>query len=207
LKLTDELRSDYARLFRSAAFFSRISEDAAIAAVKAITARAPRDQYEIVSKLTSVPWWVVGVIHHMESSGDFRAHLHNGDPLTGRTVHFPPGRPKLGGPPFTWTDSAADALKFEGLDRWTEWTIAGSLYVFERYNGFGYRGLKPPIPSPYLWSGLNHYRQGKFVEEKVEGKWKSVFKPELVSQQIGAAAITKVLVDRKIVVINSQQQP
>jgi len=38
----------------------------------------------------------------------FKLHLHNGDPLTARTVNVPKGRPKTGQPPFAWGISAKD---------------------------------------------------------------------------------------------------
>ena len=41
-----------------------------------------KDRYRIVEDLTSVPWFVVALIHLMESGGNFRTHLHNGDPLS-----------------------------------------------------------------------------------------------------------------------------
>ena len=62
-----------------------------------------------------MPWYVVGLIHTMESSGNFAAHLHNGDPLSARTTHVPAGRPKAGAPPFTWEESATDALTMQGF--------------------------------------------------------------------------------------------
>ena len=40
----------------------------------------------------------------------FDQHLHNGDPLSGRTTHVPPGRPRPASPPFTWEQSAHDAI-------------------------------------------------------------------------------------------------
>src|SRR4029450_3335179 len=55
-----------------------------------------RKRYEKVGKAVGVPWYVVGIIHSLEASGDFTRHLHNGDPLKARTVHVPAGRPKTG---------------------------------------------------------------------------------------------------------------
>ena len=72
---------------------------------------AKRDRYEVIEKLTRVPWYVVAVIHNMEASLKFYGHLHYGDPLTAKTVQVPKGRP--GKPPFTWEASALDALKFD----------------------------------------------------------------------------------------------
>jgi lysozyme family protein len=68
---------------------------------------------------------VVAVIHQMECSGDFTKHLHNGDTLKARTVQVPTGRPLTGKPPFTWEQSATDALTMLGINKWQDWTIAG----------------------------------------------------------------------------------
>jgi lysozyme family protein len=69
-------------------------------------------------------------------SGNFNRHLHNGDPLTSRTVHVPAGRPKSGTPPFTWEQSAVDALAYDGLTQVTDWSIEHVAYVFENFNGW-----------------------------------------------------------------------
>ncbi len=78
----------------------------------------------------------IAVIHNMEASQNFNKHLHNGDPLTARTVQVPAGRPKKGTPPFSWEDSAADALAIRGLGAKTDWSLAGMLYQLEGYNGW-----------------------------------------------------------------------
>jgi lysozyme family protein len=60
-----------------------------------------RKRYTAAGTPAGTPWYVVGVIHALESSLNFGRHLHNGDPLTARTVQVPAGRPKTGQPPFT----------------------------------------------------------------------------------------------------------
>jgi hypothetical protein len=71
-------------------------------------------------------------------------------------------------------------------DEISGWSVPESLWFMERYNGFGYRGrgqgTTPPKRTPYLWSFTNHYVKGKFVRD-------SVFDPNAVSRQAGAAAI------------------
>src|SRR2546426_3780207 len=67
-----------------------------------------RERYDGVGAPLGIPWYFVGVIHGMEASFDFTRHLHNGDPLTARTVQEPPNRPASGQPPFTWEESATD---------------------------------------------------------------------------------------------------
>jgi lysozyme family protein len=83
---------------------------------KTIEARAKeifdlRDHYKSVSQATGVPWPFIGVIHNLESGLSFSTHLHNGNPLTGRTYDEPKGYPRTGKPPFTWEYSAIDSLK------------------------------------------------------------------------------------------------
>src|SRR5439155_371250 len=127
---------------------------------------------------------VVAVIHSMEAGGDFTRHLHNGDPLTARTTHVPAGRPRTGKPPFTWEASAIDALTYQGFGNWKDWSVPGTLYKLEGYNGFGYRDHHPQVLSPYLWSFSNHYARGKYV---ADGR----FSQTAVSQQCGAAVLLK----------------
>jgi lysozyme family protein len=145
----------------------------------------------------------VALIHSLESGLSFSSHLHNGDPLTARTTHVPAGRP-VANPtanpkqapgatnPYTWEESAADALRQKGLNTWTDWTIVASLYKLEAYNGWGYRMYHSTVLSPYLWSYTNHYTKGKYA---ADGKWNA----NLVSSQAGAAAILREMVDTGLV--------
>lgn len=148
-----------------------------------------RMRYEQVERETGVPWLVVGVIHHMESTRNFKTHLHNGDPLTARTVHVPAGRPRTGTPPFTWEASAADALA--SAPKKLE-TIGEQFEFLERYNGTGYRSKG--INTPYLWSGSSEYTRGRYVRDHV-------YDPMSVSDQVGAACIYKLLQERGILKI------
>lgn len=125
--------------------------------------------YEEVENLTGVPWAMVAALHERESSCNFKTHLHNGDSLQRRTYHVPAGRP-LGNPPFTWMESAEDALKMKGLHNISNWTPERICYEMERYNGFGYRMYHPGTLSPYLWSGTNLYSMGKYI---ADGRWSS----------------------------------
>ena len=143
-----------------------------------------KSRYEAVGDPLGVPWFVVGVIHNMESTRNFTRHLHNGDPLTARTVQYPPGRPASGTAPFTWEESATDALKLKNFHRITNWSLPRILYKLEQYNGWGYRLYHPEVFSPYLWSFCNHYTSGKYA---YDGVWDS----NLTSQQCGAAVIIR----------------
>ncbi len=145
-----------------------------------------RAHYEAVG---IIPWDVLGCIHMLESSFSFSRHLHNGDPLTARTVQVPSGRPVNGTPPFTWEYSAQDAL--QDHPKPPNWSIEGKLWFLESYNGWGYRQYRH-INSPYLWSYTNQYLSGKYV---TDGQWD----PNAVSKQCGAAAVLKRLEERGVV--------
>lgn len=98
---------------------------------------------------------------------------------------MPANRP-LTAPPFTWEESAIDALHYTKLTNWQDWSVAGTLFKLEVYNGWGYRRYHSQILSPYLWSFSNHYHQGKYA---ADGKFDS----QLISQQCGAAILLKEL--------------
>jgi len=144
-------------------------------------------RYQSVANQLNITYWpLIGIIHNLESNMDFFTHLHNGDPLIRRTTHVPIGRPILGHPPFTWEESAIDALSVDQhWNTWNDWTITGMGYLLERYNGFGYRQYHN-IPSPYLWAGTNIYTSGRYIGD---GK----FDPNSISQQIGGMTILKFL--------------
>jgi lysozyme family protein len=144
-----------------------------------------RTIYTSVGTPLGIPWYFVGLLHGMEASFNFGTHLHNGDPLAARTVHVPKGRPTMGNPPFTWSDSATDALTFEDFANQADWTLPRVLYRIEAFNGFGYR--RNGIRTPYLWSFSNLYTRGKYVAD-------GVFDPNAVSNQAGAAVVLKQLV-------------
>lgn len=181
VNLTEPLKADYQRLFDSCDLRRERMDE-----IEGAIGRIQRGKahYETVSAATGVPWHVIAVIHQMECGGRFDQHLHNGDPLTARTVHVPANRPAKGSPPFTWEESAQDALRLKRMDRWSDWALPGTLYKLEGYNGFGYRLYHPETLSPYLWAGSNHYTRGKYIQD---GTWS----PTAVSRQIGAAVLLR----------------
>jgi lysozyme family protein len=182
ITLAPKLKKEYQDLFAACK-----TNPEKVSAVEAIVKKilANRDRYQEVESKTKVPWYIVAVIHSMEGSLNFKTHLHNGDPLTGKTVHVPKGRPQ-GKPPFQWEQSAVDALEFDNMTAVKNWTLAPALFKLEGFNGFGYRTKHPEVLTPYLWSFSNHYKKGKFVED---GKFDSA----AVSKQCGAAVILKAL--------------
>lgn len=151
-----------------------------------------RARYEAVTERRGVPWAFVALVHLMESGCDFSSHLHNGDPLVARTVRVPAGRPRNGSPPFTWEESAADAMALKRLSGSTDWSLAGMLYQLERYNGWGYRKYHPEVLSPYLWSFSDHYTSGKYV---ADGRWSDT----AVSRQCGAAVVLRRMAENGLV--------
>ncbi|MGX1317288.1 lysozyme family protein [Bradyrhizobium sp. USDA 377] len=146
---------------------------------------------------TAIPWWFIAVVHAMECSLRFDQHLHNGDPLTARTVRVPKGRPPAGAPPFTWEESARDSIVYESLDKVTDWTLPSVLFHWHRYNGINNEYKRRGIPTPYLWSGSQHYTKGKYVADHE-------FDANAVSGQAGAAVILKALVDVGAVTVDPQ---
>ena len=80
------------------------------------------------------------------------------------------------------------------FDKWTDWSAAGALYKWERYNGFGYRNYHADVLSPYLWSYTNHYFKGKYLTD-------GVFDPDAISKQCGTAAMLRSLVNKGLVLL------
>lgn len=194
--LTAALRIEYEKLFTTCAI-----RPAKAAEIETLVNRliGNRARYEAVAQKTGVPWQVVAVIHNMESSQSFTRHLHNGDPLTARTVQVPAGRPKTGSPPFTWEASCGDALGMKDLGS-VNWTLADTLYQLEGYNGWGYRLHHQHVLSPYLWSGSNHYTSGKYVKD---GVWSDT----AVSGQMGAAVLLRRLAEKGLFGFADQPLP
>lgn len=181
MQLTQALINEYKTLYDSA--------EVQIEQVQPVIDKILRskNRYEKVALSTDVPWQAVAAIHSLEASLNFTRHLHNGDPLEHRTVHVPANRPISGTPPFTWEESAIDALRMKAPGFGNKWTIPQTLFFLEGYNGWGYRRHHPNVLTPYLWSMTNHYVKGKYV---ADGK----FSETAVSKQIGAVPIIKTLI-------------
>jgi lysozyme family protein len=188
-QLNQALRAEYERLFETC----QIREERLRAADGIVDKLvANRKRYAVLETMIGTPWYVPAVIHNMEAGLRFDCHLHNGDPLTGRTVHVPVGRPPTGKPPFTWEQSAQDALQGHHFHTWHDWSVAGVLYKLEEYNGWGYRQYHPEVKTPYLWSFSKHYTSGKYVAD-------NKYDPKAVSQQCGAAVLLRRMTDRGLI--------
>lgn len=183
IRFDEKLKKEYETLYKQATINkNRI----ALVNMKVQSILKAKPRYEAVAAKTNVPWWFIALIHQMECGGSFSKHLHNGDPLTARTTHVPKNRPSKGNPPFTWEDSAIDALLVSGENTVKDRSLAFTLYRMEGFNGFGYRQYHPDVKSPYIWSFTSVYTKGKYV---ADGKYDK----EAVSQQIGIACYLKAL--------------
>jgi lysozyme family protein len=182
----NSLRNEFQQLFNTCLIKNFPAVDACVNKIV-----GSKSRYQAVSARVGAPWYFIGILHNMECSGRFDQHLHNGDPLTARTIRVPAGFPKTGKPPFTWEASAEDALRLKKLETWTDWSIPAMLFKMEQFNGFGYR--VKGINSPYLWSFSNHYTKGKFTRD-------GFFDPNAISKQIGAAVLLRRMSERQIAV-------
>jgi lysozyme family protein len=147
-----------------------------------LTAHNAKARYQAVSAKTGVPWAVIAVIHQRECSQDWTGSLAQGDPWNRASVHVPAGR----GPFRSWEEAAIDALVncAPYAARNKDWSIGRTLAKLEQYNGLGYaaRGR----PSPYIWSGTDQYRSGKYVRD-------GVYDPNVVDSQPGCAGLLKAM--------------
>ncbi|MEP3048331.1 MAG: D-Ala-D-Ala carboxypeptidase family metallohydrolase [Roseibium sp.] len=177
----EELADEYVKYFVSTELKSGRLPEVKKMASKAL---ANKGRYEAAGNPLGIPWWFIAGIHLLESTYNFSTHLHNGDPLSGRTFRVPSGRPISGNPPFSWEESARDALTHQNLNTLSDWSLPRALWRWERYNGFGYRSRR--VPTPYLWSFTSIYTKGKFVGD-------GAFSKSAVSKQCGCAALLKYL--------------
>lgn len=160
--------------------------------------QASQPRYQLIGQTLGIPWLFIALIHRMECQQNFKCHLHNGDPLTARTRQVPANRPPLGNPPFSWEQSAADALILHQLHFQPDWSLTRWLYRLENYNGWGYRQYHKPVLSPYLWSYSNLYQQGKYLQD---GKWSAT----AVSRQSGTVILLKTLLHQDKTLLTAPQ--
>jgi lysozyme family protein/peptidoglycan hydrolase-like protein with peptidoglycan-binding domain len=162
-----------------------------------LTNPANKARYQSVDAAVGVPWFVIAIIHNLEASRNFATHLHNGDPLSARTVHVPRNRPPTGSPPFTWEESARDALEFDDLTGIAPWTVERIAFQLEKYNGFGVRNHHPHVKSPYLWSFSNIYTRGKYI---ADGVWSE----NAVSAQCGGMVMLRYMVEQGVITVPTE---
>jgi lysozyme family protein len=149
-----------------------------ISVAKSLVSPAAKAKYHLVEQYTGVPWYIIAVIHERESSQNWNGNLGQGDPWDKVSIHVPKGR----GPFHSWEAAAFDALvncsPYAAKNH--DWSPGGALTLLEEYNGLGYasRGL----PSPYVWSGTNQYKSGKYIAD-------GLFKADAVDTQLGCAGL------------------
>ncbi len=160
---------------------ARLTRDFSSAAERLVAAKA-RVRYQKVAAKTGVPWHVIAAIHERECSQDWSCSLAQGDPWCKPSVHVPIGR----GPFKSWEDAATDALVNcpPYAARNTDWSVGGTLTKLEEYNGLGYAARGKP--SPYVWSGTDQYRSGKFVRD-------GIYDPNAVDNQLGCAGLLRAM--------------
>lgn len=145
---------------------------------KRLVAPAAKAKYQLVSAKTGVPWPIIAVIHERECSQNWMGSLAQGDPWNKVSVHVPAGR----GPFSSWEQCAVDALvncpPYAARNR--DWSIGSALTKLEEYNGLGYAARARP--SPYVWSGTDQYKSGKYVRD-------GVYDPGAVDSQLGCAGL------------------
>lgn len=171
------LRAENAKRWAAA----RLTRDFKSVAERLVATNA-KQRYFTVSRKTGVPWWFIAVVHEREASQNWNTQLGQGDSLHSVSVHIPKGR----GPFSTWEDGAFDALAncAPFAARNTDWSAGGALTMLEEYNGIGYANRG--IPSPYIWSGTDQYKSGKYVRD-------GVFDPNVVDSQLGCAGLLKAM--------------
>ena len=125
-----------------------------------------------------MPWYVIAVIHEREASQNWNANIAQGDRWDQKSIHEPANR----GPFASWQDAGYDALVncAPHASAWTDWTAGGTLTLLEMYNGLGY--FFRNTPSPYIWSGTNVYKSGKFTRDHY-------YDPSVVDSQLGCAGL------------------
>ncbi|MAG60684.1 hypothetical protein CL619_02750 [archaeon] len=179
--ISSNTNSEYNNMFETLEYKDSTWESRAVGL--ADTIQANKSKYKVVERKTGVPWYVIGAIHMRESSGRFDTYLHNGEDLGTVTKKVPKGIF------FTdWNQAAIDALERHFTNNQGRF---GTLEAVERYNGIGARKRTcdgNPVPTPYLWSGSQHYETGDYV---ADGVFKCV--PD---KQVGVAPILKAMIAR-----------
>ncbi len=194
--LTEALQHEYSHLFATCDIDpARAAEvDTLIEALL-----ADRGRYHAVAGRLKMPWFVVAALHYAQTGRDFGVHLHNGDPLSERTRHWPDARPVTGEPPFSWEDSATDALCSWHFERWDDWSVAGVLFLLEGHDGWGYWLNHPQVLSPYLWNYSTHYTHGKYVTD-------DTWKENAIAQSCGVAVLLRRLAEQGLIGFSQRKE-
>lgn len=139
--------------------------------------------YQQISAQTSVPWWVIAVIHEREADQNWSRSIAQGDPWNIVSRHIPKGR----GPFPNFIAAALDALQncAPKAAQWKDWTAGGTLTILEEYNGLGYEDYHAEA-SPYNWGATNIEQEGKYIGD---GEYSAT----TWDTQLGCAAMLKAM--------------
>lgn len=162
---------------------AKVTRDAHSTA-KRLTAAAAKVRYQVIAQQTTVPWFIIAVIHEREASQSWTANLAQGDPWDRMSIHVPKGR----GPFRSFEAAAVDALTncSPHAAKWKDWSVGGAMTLLELYNGLGY--ADKGTASPYVWSGTDQYVKGKYVAD-------GVYNPDVIDKQLGCACILKTMIE------------
>ena len=161
---------------------NRVPEIDAVAR-RLINPASLRNYQEVQDKI-GVPIVVQACICEREDSNDFAKNPAQGDPWNRPSVHVPKNR----GPFAGWVPAAIDAFSVctRINDNSAPWSLPYACFVWESYNGFGYRGHG--IHSPYVVSGTNLQQPGKYIGD-------GIFDPSVMDTQIGCLPIAMRMIE------------
>jgi lysozyme family protein len=183
-----------AALWAKASILPLRAQEVAAVALR-LTNQTAKAHYELISNATSVPWWVIAVIHEREADQDFSCSIAQGDPLNRPSRHVPRGR----GPFFNHPNDppGQDAFYRGAIDAlencpphaafWQDWTAGGTLTLLELYNGTGYDQYHSEN-TPYDWGATDQEERGKYTGD-------GQFDPNAWDTQIGCAAMLKAMME------------
>lgn len=156
-----------------------------VAVAKRLVSPSAKAQYEEIEKVTTVPWWVIAVIHEREADQNFFFNIAQGDPWNKISRHVPKGR----GPFRSFFDAAVDALVHcpPYAARWNNWSPGGMLVLLMLYNGLGYETFHHEN-SPYDWGATNHQQRGKYIAD-------GQYSHSAWDSQIGCAAMLRAMME------------
>lgn len=133
-----------------------------------------------------VPWWFIPLVHERECVGgvdNWNCNIAQGSRYNQKSRIIPRNGPF---PSFRAAAIAALVKEAPKAATNTNWSGGGAVTIAERYNGLGY--AKRGLPSPYIWSGTDQYRRGKYVRD---GKYDA----NVVDTQVGVAVSLRALMD------------